>query len=505
MPTAPLSRVESPRLQFAAASEVPRHSGWLAKVASTSSSTPSGASLATSRGNPTRVAPVAEVSPPESIEAAAPAVTASPASAPLRLPPVTVRATKIVDALGHELAVQLLPARDTLPRNGHDLRGGRPTPRAIGRGEWVEGLCRMLMSIGLRSVAGGQPVFIEVPEEVLMSPLVELLDPRWAVVQLPFQLPATPLVHERLHDLRSRGLVLSMSLNASSATRLNALATHVQWLHLDMGHHERSALQSLWPDLIGRQVHVRGIDRLDDFREYRSVGVHAYSGPLLSAPVVWSVDQLPACDADLLQRLRERLAHDASDTELAELVESDPALVLRLLILDCDGVCGSVSRPESIMDLIARMRRPDLPIWLELLQVDACERQADRRPAWSETAGHLSLFLRMLIERLAPERRDLQGQAALLGLIAHFRHTLPSRMVGPMATPLMCPSIEDAWLHRQCLLGAVLDIGVRLMFNDQRAVPANGIVELFDEAGRMVRGRQQLHVGDALGVSGRSG
>ena len=63
-------------------------------------------------------------------------------------------------------------------------------------------------------------------------------------------------------------------------------------------------------------------------------------------------------------------------------------------------------------------------------------------------------------------------------------------MVGHPATPLMAPAIEDAWMQRQCLLGAVLDIGLRLMFNGQVMAPVNGIVELFDEAGRLVRERQ---------------
>jgi hypothetical protein len=421
---------------------------------------------------------------------------------PLSLPVVTLRTTKVVNALGHEMAVQLQGARESSFRFRRDPRSDRTT---LTLGEWVDGLCRAVMEIGLRSIGPAHPVLVEVSEEVLMSPLVEVVDPRWAVIQLPENLAPTPVLRERLRDLRARGMLLSMSCNAANAARMQGITAHAQWVHLDIGQHDRAALAGMWPDLGGHQVHVRGVDRLDDFREYRALGVHAYSGPLLSAPVTWSVEQLPACNADGLHHLWGRLMLGADDVELAGLIECDPALTLRLMILACDGLLGPVCRPESILDLVSRLRGPCLPIWLELLHVDARAHASCLQLAWSDSAAHLSLFMRLLIERLSPERRDLQGQAALLGLIAHYRHTLPERMVGQSTAPLMCPAIEDAWSHRQCLLGAVLDIGLRLMCSGQPMAPANGIIELYDEAGRLVRERRSAMAGEPQAAAGTSG
>ncbi len=417
---------------------------------------------------------------------------ATPATSPLadippslHLPRVSVRTTKVVNALGHEVGVQLLPSHPTSARHG-----------AGGLVDWVDDLCRVVLAIGLRSLGGAHPVFIEVSEPLLMTALVEVLDPRWAIVQLPPNLAPSPVVRERLKELRTRGLVLSLCCNGTSSARLQALGTHVDWAHLDLGAHDRTALLTLWPDLVDQQVHLRGIDRLDDFREYRTLGVHAYSGPLLSAAATWTVDSLPACDAEALHELRECLTRGADDAELAACVERDPALVLRLLILACDGLFGQACRPESTLELVSRLRGPGGRAWLEVLCFEARQHAEDRRPEWCEAASHLSLFMRLLVERLAPDRVELQHQATLLGLVAHFRHTLPGRMVGHLATPLMCPAIEDAWMHRQCLLGAVLDIGLRLMFNGQALVPANGIVELYDEAGRQVRERRSPEAGE---------
>ena len=441
-----------------------------------------------------------------SSNASAHAPTHAPASgqvqaplAPLNLPGVTVRTTKVVNTLGHEVAIQLLAPREGSHRQRREARaerGERVDRAAQALSEWVDSLCHVVLDIGLRSIAGSHPVLVEVSEDLLLSPLVEILDPRWAVIQLPEQLSATPIVRERLRELKGRGMVLSMSCNGATAARLQGITSHVQWVHLDIGQHDRSTLMAVWPDLSGQQVHLRGIDRLDDFREYRTLGVHAFSGPLLSAPVSWSADQLPACDASAVRHAWERLLLGADDAELAGLIECDPALTLRLLILACDGLQGAACRPESILDLVSRLRGPALPIWLELLHHDAKAHESSQRMNWSEAGAHLSLFMRLLIERLAPDRRDLQGQAALLGLVAHYRHTMPARMVGQLATPLMCPAIEDAWIHRQCLLGAVLDIGLRLMFNGQPMAPVNGIIELYEEAGRLVRERRAARAVD---------
>ncbi|RZS52898.1 hypothetical protein [Sphaerotilus mobilis] len=497
MPTAPLSRADAPIRQPAALGD---NAHPLAKRAGPSQAAPLVLQPAASpkpqaEGLMVDLDAALATSPPlETSAAVAASSTPLPAATThLNLPRVAVRTTKVVNMLGHEVAVQLLPVVDLPLRGGSGVRGGG------GLNEWIDNLCHTVLALGLRSVAGAHPVLIEVSEALLLTSLVEVLDPRWAVVQLPSHLPPTPLIRERLKELRARGLVLSLSCNgASSSARLQTLTHQVQWAHLDIGTHERTALLGLWPELIGQQVHLRGIDRLDDFREYRTLGVHAYSGPLLSAPVTWTVDQLPACDANGLHHLRERLLRGADDVELAALVDRDPALLLRLLILACDGLFGAISRPESTLDLVSRLRGPTWPIWLELLYFEARDHAAALRPAWCEAAAHLSLFMRLLSERLAPDRHELHRQAALLGMVAHFRHTLPARMVGHLATPLMCPAIEDAWMHRQCLLGAVLDIGLRLMFNGQAMAPANGIVELYDEAGRQVRER-------SLSVAGHPG
>ncbi|MGY0196167.1 hypothetical protein ACWA7J_13980 [Leptothrix sp. BB-4] len=418
--------------------------------------------------------------------AAATPGTRSTASLPaaadvLDLPQVGVRTAKVVNALGQEVALQLMPLHDAFSRHGSvasqtDLSG------------WIDGLCHLVLSVGLRVFGEDQPVFIGVREDVMTSSLVDVLSPRWAVIQLPTQVLGTPALLERLQGLRERGLSVSLSCNGATAARLQQLDGQVDSYHLDIGTHDRGNLAGLWPELRGRPLHLRGIDRLDVFREYRSQGVHAFSGPLLAAPVTWTADQLPACDPVAVERLHVRMVQGADDAELAILIERDPALALRVMLLACDGLCGAPTRPGSIEDMVARLRSPTGAAWLQVFEHEARQNQACRRPVWAAEARHLSTFLRLLIERLSPERHELQRQATLLGQLAYFRHTLPSRMVSHPAMPLAAPAIEDAWLHRQCLLGAVLDIGLRLMFDaSASSSAAGGMSELFDIAGRMVR------------------
>ncbi len=504
MSTAPLSRAESSHRLSAVSGESAQARARPARLATPASAHPDhglkgpggraghagSAVLAPDPRLATDEPAVATASNRTTASVSAPPASPLPVAPSLDLPRVTVVTTKVVNTLGHDVAVQWLPLTERLSRTRPDARGTQPAKAAVSINAWIDGLCHMVFAIGLRSISGAHPVFIEIPEELLLTPLVEVLDPRWSIVQLPAQLTLTPLIRERLKELRARGMVLSVSSHASHAVRQLAFANQMQWAHVDMGGQERTELLGLWPELSALQVHLRGIQRLDEFRECRALGAQAYSGPLLSAPVTWSVEQLPACDVGVLQGLRERLMQGADDAELADLIQTDPALMLRMLILACDGISGPVCRPDSALDLIAHLRGQAWPVWIELLLSEALESATGLRPHWAEAAVHLSLFMRLLIERLAPDRRDLQGQAALLGLVAHFRHTLPARMVGHLATPLMAPVIEDAWMHRQCLLGAVLDIGLRLMFQGQPMAPANGIVELFGEAGRLARERR---------------
>jgi EAL and modified HD-GYP domain-containing signal transduction protein len=399
----------------------------------------------------------------------------------LDLPPVSLRTAKVVNALGHQIAVQWLPA------HSHAASAGSGAA-ANDVAAWIDELCTAVLAIGLRALSEQHPVFIEVGKGVLLSSLVDTLTPRWAVVQLSESLPSTQAVLQRLVELRARGLTFSLSCNRASASHLKQLEGHVDGYHVDIGCHDLGTLKALWPELRGRPVHLRGIDRLHVFREGRAQGVHAYSGPLLAAPMTWTADQLPACDAQRVEAFRDALSLGVDDADAARLIERDPALLLRVLVLACDGLLGAPTRPGSINELVARLRTPTGSAWLQVFQREARHNAALRRPDWAASARHLSTFMRRLTERLVPEREELQRQAVLLGHLAYFRHTLPSRMVSHAAMPLASPTIEDAWMHRQCLLGAVLDIGLRLMFDGAASdASGGGMTDLFEQVGQQVR------------------
>ncbi|MDP4301000.1 hypothetical protein [Leptothrix discophora] len=421
------------------------------------------------------------------------ATAASPNHSPvaIQMPHVSVRTVKVVNSLGHEVALHVLPlARETLLP---------PTPAA-----WITGLCDLVFSVGLRNLCEGHPFFIDVSEELLAGPLVELLDPSWAIVQLPAQVRPTPSLLDRLDDLRARGFTFSLPCIGQPSARVLALIDHVQWIQIDIAASDRSALLALWPDIADRRVYLRGIDRLDAFREYRALGVHAYSGTLLSRPASTSREQLPPCSLLRIDQLRNLLATDATDADLAELAAQDPALVLRLMILACDGLNGRAHRPDSILDLVRVLRGRFLSNWLDGLALEARLRIVRSPAGWAEGAMHLSCFMQLLAERLAPAYPDLHRQAALLGLVAHFRLTLPERMAGGTAMPLMSHALEDAWIRRQCLLGAVLDIGQRLMSGGEQAAPATAIADLFEEVGQWVVDREITLPAASAGIDPRS-
>jgi hypothetical protein len=260
-----------------------------------------------------------------------------------------------IEPLGHELSF----------RWGDGTRRNPPPP-----GPYAVSvlLSQALLDGGLAQRRPGL-LFVEMEAATLLSPIADVLCGSLGVIQLPASLRVDPSVTRRIAQLHARGYRFALGgLTSSTDERLQWLPM-LAFLKLD------AALASPggWSDLMtlsrrhGVPLIAERVEDPTDYLRLRERGLRFFEGDLITPPQEESPRALPSCDMDVVGRVyglaRQGVPHDA----LAMLAGSDPALVVRLLMLH-RIYAGADPRPATLTEVLAGFPIDVLVGWLHILR-----------------------------------------------------------------------------------------------------------------------------------------
>jgi c-di-GMP-related signal transduction protein len=212
-------------------------------------------------------------------------------------------------------------------------------------------------------------LFIGMDAATLLSPIADVLCGSLGAIQLPVGVPVQESLTRRIAQLHARGYRFALAGVVSPDDPRNVWLPMVSFVKLDVSLAPVSAWASIQE--LARQSGATLIaDRMTESGDYvrlKALGVRYFQGDLLMAPQEESPRSLPSCDLDVLGRLFRLLRHGAPHEALATAAASDPALVIRLLMIHRMHA-GRAHPPETLTETLAALPEPVLTGWLHVLR-----------------------------------------------------------------------------------------------------------------------------------------
>jgi len=220
-------------------------------------------------------------------------------------------------------------------------------------GATLEVITGAALEIGLDRLAGGLPVHINFPEELLVK-LPDLpLQPARVVIEVLEDVRATPEVLQGIRMLRARGHRIALDDYAppDSDPRLLEVADIVK---LEVNYPPADELARLARQLqaAGLELIAENVESREDFERCIELGFKGFQGNFLQQPETFSARRVPVNRVGALRLATALQSEDYSLDEVERLLSQDVSLTYRVLRCINSSYYNLPRRIESIRQAI---------------------------------------------------------------------------------------------------------------------------------------------------------
>jgi EAL and modified HD-GYP domain-containing signal transduction protein len=199
-------------------------------------------------------------------------------------------------------------------------------------GATLEVIAGAALEIGLDRLAGGLPVHINFPEELLVRVPDLPLQAGRVVIEVLEDVRATPEVLQGIRTLRTRGhrIALDDYSPLGSDPRLLEVADLVK---LEITHPPADELARLARELRGADLELiaENVESREDFERCIALGFKGYQGNFLQQPETFSARRVPVSRLGALRLAASLQNEDYSLDEVERLLSQDVTLSYRVL------------------------------------------------------------------------------------------------------------------------------------------------------------------------------
>jgi len=189
------------------------------------------------------------------------------------------------------------------------------------------------LEIGLDRLAGGLPVHINFPPELLAgSDHLLPVQPERVVIQVLDDLPATPEVLDALRALRARGHKIAVG-DFSSRQSKRGLLDVADIVKVALSREQDADLEATVRELKGRGLELiaEEVESVEQFERCMALGFDAFQGDFLQHPETFRTVRVPSSRIGTLRLLTELSKPDQSINEIEQLVSQDMSMSYRVL------------------------------------------------------------------------------------------------------------------------------------------------------------------------------
>ena len=313
-----------------------------------------------------------------------------------------------------------------------------------------------LIDNGLDRLVGDAAAYVNVPRSMLIERLLIAGHNAYPPGKIHIEIPETAVpdaaLIEALADHTAAGFPLALD-DYVGLPHQQELLPYVQLVKVDLPGLSADALTGLLEPLraSGHLLLAEKVETIEQLETCRALGFDLFQGYLLCRPIVHNQGVLAPSRAMCL-RLMSTLADTGAEThDIRRLVESDPALSLRLLKAASLGAAGGVRRAmKSVTEAIVLLgvRRLTALVILTLL--------ADDGGTPSEQL--LIAMTRARMCELLAEAGDMDSQRLYtIGLLSAMDLLLGMPLADVLASTDLDDDVRAALLHRAGPHGLLLD------------------------------------------------
>jgi c-di-GMP phosphodiesterase len=214
----------------------------------------------------------------------------------------------------------------------------RPSPRASRADVTNPGLATIevvtnaALEIGLERLAGGLPIHVNFPEELLTTVPDLPLRPELAVIEVLEQVPAKPDVIAGIKTLRARGhkIALDDYLPRVSNTQLLEVADIVK---IEISELQGDQLAELVKRLKARKLKLiaEQVETLEQFEQCIALGFDGFQGNFLQHPQTFRAKRVPSSRLSTLRLVASLQSEDYSLDEVETLLSQNVSMSYHVL------------------------------------------------------------------------------------------------------------------------------------------------------------------------------
>jgi c-di-GMP phosphodiesterase len=307
------------------------------------------------------------------------------------------------------------------------------------------------LEIGLDRLAGGLPVHINYPRELLLSDAPLTVHPERVVIEVVEDVPSGPQLIEAVRALRARGHRVALD-DYSSQLNDPALLDVVNCVKIDVSQQTRPDLERTARDLTRRGLMLIAleVETIEQFEHCLQIGFEAFQGDFLHRPETFEAQRVPTSRVATLRLIATLQNTDCSMQAIESLVSQDLPLSYRVLRCINSSYYNLPRKVESIRQAIVMLGLDNLRQLATLIALHSF----DSRPT--------SLFVTAMTRaRLCEQLARLAGVADTGPYFITGLFSLLDVLTGVSIANLLdelplSESIEQALLAQEGDLGAAL-------------------------------------------------
>lgn len=304
--------------------------------------------------------------------------------------------------------------------------------------------------IGIRSLVGGHPAWINVSRRFLLDVDPLPLEPGEVVLELLEDQNVDDELIGKLQELHVAGFTIALDdfSHSEQAEDLLALASIVKIDVLDGGveHAARQAelLRPFDVTLLAEKVEDQAM-----FEACRALGYELFQGYFFCKPEIVRGREIPTSVSSSLADMAVLSRADATFEEIEAIVTRDPGLTLRLLRLLNSAAYSLRRRITSVHDAVTMLGARTVRQWAMMLVLGGISANCDELVPTALSRAHT-------LSHLAQERGDDVDVAFSVGLLSVADALLGVTMADALHGLPLDAAVSDALLHRAGPDGAAL-------------------------------------------------
>jgi c-di-GMP-related signal transduction protein len=314
-----------------------------------------------------------------------------------------------------------------------------------------------MSDLGLAAVLGVHSGYINIPQELLLSDVLEFLPKDNIVLELLETVEATPEVVARCAQLSARGYRIALDDVVEITPTVERLLPFAQIVKIDILRTERAQAVGMATDLAARGILMLAekVETYEDFHFYKDNHFVLFQGYYFARPSILSGRSLHPSAAALMHVLSLIVA-DADIEPLVAAIKHSPGLTLQLLKV-ANSAAFRIDRPiSSLHQAVMILGRIQLGRVVQIMVFAQCNGLPAHRDPLLQTAlirAHMMEGLSAAVGETAASGRGFM--AGMLSMLEPLFGQPAAQLIGTLN---LDDALRDALLNGAGTLGALLRV-----------------------------------------------